>query len=280
MLDPYFRRSFPLKHLKKWLYWPWAEYRTLRDARAVLFTCEEECRLARQSFWLYQCREEVVGYGTSPPPVAREVALAEFFEAFPALLDRRIVLFLSRIHSKKGCDLLIESFARIVSTPGSDPRLQLVLAGPCVGGLGERLRALAQALGISNRITWTGMLSGAQKWGALYSAEVFALPSHQENFGIAVAEALACGTPVLISDQVNIWREIDADAAGFVEADTLNGTFALLKRWLALESPTCDQMRSAALACFEKRFDISTSAHHIMRRIEKIAGSGACTNAK
>ena len=66
----------------------------------------------------------------------------------------------------------------------------------------------------NSRITFTGMLSGNLKWGAFAAAEAFILPSHQENFGIAVAEALACGTPVLISDQVNIWREIVQDGSG------------------------------------------------------------------
>src|SRR5262249_24621381 len=67
MLDPWFKRRYPLKHLKKWLYWPWAEYRVLRDARAVLFTCEDERRLASRSFWLYRAHERVVGYGIAPP---------------------------------------------------------------------------------------------------------------------------------------------------------------------------------------------------------------------
>jgi glycosyltransferase involved in cell wall biosynthesis len=67
MLDPWFKRRYPLKHVKKWMYWPWAEYRVLRDAQAVLFTCEEERVLARQSFWLYRCNEVVVNYGTAPP---------------------------------------------------------------------------------------------------------------------------------------------------------------------------------------------------------------------
>ena len=72
-----------------------------------------------------------------------------------------------------------------------------------------------------------GMLQGDMKWGALNAAEVFCLPSHQENFGIAVAEALGCGTPVLISDKVNIWREIEADGAGLVDDDTVDGTSEL-----------------------------------------------------
>ncbi len=268
MLDPYFKRAFPLKHLKKWLYWPWAEYRALRDARAVLFTCEEERMLARRSFWLYRCKEEVVGYGTAPPAFEREAAEAAFFAAFPMLKDLRIVLFLSRIHEKKGCDLLIEAFAAIA---GSDPRWHLVLAGPAEERLAARLRMRAQALGVAERITWPGMLAGIQKWGALYAAEVFALPSHQENFGIAVAEALACGTPVLISDKVNIWREIDADGAGLVEPDTASGACQLLRRWNGLDMVAREQMRVQARACFENRFDIRRVAAGIVGRIQRLA---------
>jgi hypothetical protein len=77
------------------------------------------------------------------------------------------------------------------------------------------------------------MLSGAAKWGALYGCEAFVLPSHQENFGIAVVEALACGKPVLISDQVNIWREIVEDGAGLVEGDTEEGVEKLLRNFLS-----------------------------------------------
>ena len=69
MLDPWFKRHYPLKHLKKWAYWPWAEYRVLRDARAVIFTCDEERLLARRSFWLYRVNEAVTSYGTSDPPL-------------------------------------------------------------------------------------------------------------------------------------------------------------------------------------------------------------------
>ncbi|MEB0151131.1 glycosyltransferase, partial [Pseudomonas sp. CCC2.2] len=65
MLDPWFKKNYPLKHLKKWLYWTWGEYRVLRDAKAVLFTCEEEKILARQSFWLYKANEVVTAFGTA-----------------------------------------------------------------------------------------------------------------------------------------------------------------------------------------------------------------------
>jgi len=268
MLDPYFKRAYPLKHLKKWLYWPWGEYRVLRDARAVLFTCEEERLLARQSFWLYRCNEVVAGYGTAPPPFDAEPARLAFLRRYPNLAGRRLLLFLGRIHEKKGCDLLIDAFAGIAAT---DPAWCLVIAGPCASALERSLRAQVAALGLDERVTWTGMLSGECKWGALYAAEVFALPSHQENFGIAVVESLACGTPVLISDKVNIWREIQSDGAGLVAPDTAQGARELLVTWNALEPSARAAMRTAARASFDSRFDMRAVAAGIFAIVERLA---------
>ena len=265
MLDPWFKKTYPLKHLKKWLYWPWAEYRVLRDARAVIFTCEEERLLARQSFWLYRANEAVTNYGTSSPPSNGHELAQRFVAAYPQLQGKRIVLFLSRIHEKKGCDLLIEAFAQ-VSTAHKD--LHLVMAGPDQTGWAQQLKAQASRLGISDRVSWPGMLQGDDKWGAYYAAEVFCLPSHQENFGIVVAEALACGTPALISNKVNIWREIEADAAGFVDENTVEGTVRSLLRWLALEIKDNEQMAQRAERCFTQRFHIQRAAERLIEIIK------------
>ncbi len=163
---------------------------------------------------------------------------------------------------KKGCDLLIDAFAQAAS---SDPALHLVMAGPDQSGLQARLAQRARALGIADRITWTGMVAGDLKWGAFRASEAFVLPSHQENFGIAVAEALACGVPVLISDKVNIWREIEADRAGLVAPDTLDGTRGLLRTWLALSEPEKQAMSARAARCFAERFEITEAAKSLIR---------------
>src|SRR5208283_2601129 len=104
MLDPWFKKQYPLKHLKKWMYWPWAEYRVLRDANAVLFTCEEERVLARSSFWLYRCNEVVVSFGTSQSAGEPQLEIQEFFRCYPELTGKKLALFMGRIHEKKGCD--------------------------------------------------------------------------------------------------------------------------------------------------------------------------------
>ena len=203
MLDPWFKRTFPLKHLKKWLYWPWADYRVLRDARAVIFTSEEERREARKSFWLYRARETISPLGVEAPP--RDTAVKNAFLAkFPELQSTPFLLFLGRLHPKKGCDLLIDAFSRVANMD-----LALVLAGPDQIGWEKDLRTRAVSLG--RRIIFAGMLEGEMKSGAFAAADAFILPSHQENFGMSVAEALSFGVPVLISNRVNIWREIDAD---------------------------------------------------------------------
>lgn len=266
MLDPWFKRRFPLKHLKKWLYWPWAEYRVLRDARAVLFTCEDERLLARESFWLYRAREAVVSYGTQSPPANAALLRAQFLQAHPALLGKRVLLFLSRIQVKKGCDLLIEAFARVAA---QDPTLHLLMAGPDQTGWMAELKALAQARGMAERISWPGMLQGDLKWGAFYAAEAFVLPSHQENFGIAVAEAMACGLPVLISDKVNIWREIQGDGAGIVNTDSIEGTTQTLQQWLKLDPQEKQAMGLRARSSFEKRFTVDAMANSLLAIVAK-----------
>ena len=265
MLDPWFKVTYPLKHLKKWLYWPWGEYRVLRDAHAVLFTCEEERRLARQSFWYYKCRECVVGYGTLPHAGEQSAERTAFFQSFPGLRDRRVLLYLGRLHPKKGCDLLLRAFAQAREDRSASP-LHLVMAGPGSAEYVAGLEKLGVALGLeaAGAITWTGHLEGVLKWGAIAAAEAFILPSHQENFGVAVAEALSCGVPVLISDKVNIWREIQESGAGLVDTDTQEGTVSLLRRWQRVSPVERERMKERAIDCFEQNFDIRETVRRML----------------
>lgn len=260
MLDPWFKRAYPLKHLKKWLYWPWAEYRVLRDAAGVLFTCEEERRLARQSFWLYRVREKVVAYGCSPPACDLSTAAQLFRQSLPALGQRPFLLFLGRLHEKKGIDLLIQAWQQT-----TQPQPDLVIAGPeHNNSYTAHLKTLA---GSSPHIHFTGALAGAPKWGALAAAEALVLPSHQENFGIVVAEALSTGTPALLSYPVNIWREVVEAGAGLAASDTAEGTRQLLERWHQLDAQEREDMSHKARSLFQQRFAIEAAARDLLAAI-------------
>jgi len=257
MLDPWFKIRYPLKHIKKVLYWLPFEQHVLRRAASVIFTCEDERLRAAQSFRPYRCRERIATLGIAAPAGEPAALRERFLAEFPGLRERRLLLFLGRLHEKKGCDLLLRAFAEIAR---GTPDLHLVMAGPDHTGWRSTLEALAAELGIAESVTWPGMLQGDLKWGAYHAAEVFVLPSHQENFGVVVAEALACSLPVLISDQVAIWREVVADNAGMAERDDLPGTRQLLQRWIALPPAGQVAMRQHARRCFETRFEVEQAA--------------------
>jgi glycosyltransferase involved in cell wall biosynthesis len=276
MLDPYFQNAPErrLKALRNRIYWKWFQQRIINDADGILFTCEEELLLARTTFPGYRPKKEHnVGYGIVPPPAATPEQTQSFRSKLTELLPNQTYwLFLSRIHHKKGVDLLIRAYAELAKSSKlkahSSQLPALVIAGPLDSAYAREMQALAQQLlpTLPNLLTprssllapsppsihFPGMLSGDAKWGAFYGCEAFVLPSHQENFGIAVVEALACGKPVLISNQVNIWREIEAAGAGWVAPDTLEGTMSLLTQALHDTSTVSRQERAREVyaTCF------------------------------
>lgn len=258
MMDPWFRKVYPLKHWAKQLFWL-IQGRALRDAAEVLFTSEEEKRLAEGVFLGYRYRPRVVAYAAAEAPAPAPCEESAFQVTTPHLRGRPYLLYLSRIHEKKGCDLLIEAFARAARRP----ELQLVMAGPVHGDLGEQLRDQAARLGVTDRIHWAGMIKGAAKAGAFRGAEAFVLTSHQENFGIAVAEALAYGRPVLISNQINIWREIESGGGGLVEPDTVEGAMRLIAAWEAMSPESRTAMGRAARVVYKNNFTVGAAARDL-----------------
>jgi glycosyltransferase involved in cell wall biosynthesis len=262
MLDPYFKNRYPLKHLKKLAYWVLHEMGNLNDAQAVCFTSEEEKRVAARGFPFRRFRRVVVPYGTLGPTGEPGTLKQEFLSAWPQLQGHKYLLFLGRLHPKKGCDLLIEAFARVAK-----PDTYLVMAGPDESGWGQELKAQAARLRVADRIVWTGMLRGDAKWGAFYGAEAFVLPSHQENFGIAVADALACGVIPLVSDKVNIAPDVAADGAGLIDTDTLEGTMRLLDSFQELSREERAAMRERAIACYRRRYALNNAAQEVYKAL-------------
>ena len=264
MLDPWFKRTYPLKHLKKWAYWPWAEYRILRDATGVIFTTEAERRKAAQSFWLYRTRQEhIASLGVAIPLFDKAKGRAALAGLLPALKERQpYLLFLSRLHEKKGVDLLIRAYRRLEATQ-PDQLPDLVLAGPAKDA--AYLDVLKQLAEGSTRIHFSGMISGDVKWAALAGAQALVLPSHQENFGIVVAEALAVGTPVLLSEEVDIWREVCEAGAGWVCGDDEETVFAALQKFASCTATALADFRVRAHRCFQTHFESQRAAQDLLK---------------
>jgi len=265
MLDPWFQKTYRAKHFKKVLYWTLAERWVFARAKGVLFTCHTELELARRPFLNARHPLKVTGFGIDAVPADMLHATAPFWQAYPDLYGRRVLLYLGRIHAKKGCDLLIRALATVAR---HDRTIRLVMAGPGEPALLADLKQQAATLGVADRIIWTGMLSGPLKWAALQAAEVFILPSHQENFGISVVEALASGTPVLISERVNIYHEVAESGGGWVYPDTVAGVSDALYRWVRETTPLeRDAMRAAASACYQRHFRIQNAALQVVDAI-------------
>lgn len=259
MLDPYFQKAEgrKLKAIRNWLYWKLFEGNILNKSDAVLFTSEVEMQLARRTFRPYfPAKEFNAGYGIALPPSFEHHFQDAFYTLCPECVDKNYLLFLSRIHEKKGVDLLIKAYLKLLAQGRDLP--DLVIAGPGLETeFGKNIKKLAEK-GVN--IHFVGMLHGKAKWGALYGCQAFVLPSHQENFGIAVVEALACGKPVLISDQVNIWREILDSEAGLIGKDTEAGVYSLLTEWLDCSIEKKEKMRANAIQIYNERFAIEAVA--------------------
>ncbi len=221
-LDPYIHRR---RRLLKWAMEAAFQNRVLRRAAALHYTTEEEMQLAAP--YAQGTRGIVVPLGLDAGPFESMPDGGLFRARHPEVGGRRIVLFLSRLHEKKGLDLLAPAFAAVARDRAD---LHLVIAGPDAG-VEARARGWLRAAGVLGRTTFTGMIEGEEKLAALAAAELFVLPSHSENFGIVVLEAMAAGLPVLVSDKVNLWREVVDLGAGLVtpcDADEISTRLARL----------------------------------------------------
>ena len=275
MLDPWFQHAEKRewKAVRNWLYWKLIERKIINDADGLLFTCETEMLLARKPFRPYHPKKEInIGYGIEEPPPVCDSMHKAFLEKCPEVRNQPYLLFLSRIHPKKGLDLLLQAYSDIaLAKPAMIVNMPtLVVAGPGLEtSYGQDMVGMvAKNHWLNGKILFPGMLSGDAKWGALYGCEAFILPSHQENFGIAVVEALACKKPVLLSNQVNIWREIEAGGGGLVANDSVDGTKQLLANWFNLSDERKQLMGNKARVVFETYFYIKQTTTRLLDALQ------------
>jgi glycosyltransferase involved in cell wall biosynthesis len=163
-----------------------------------------------------------------------------FLSRFPALRGKRLILFLSRIHFKKGLDILCRAWA---SAAKRWPDAQLVLAGPDFENTRSAIEALVESFGLRERVTFTGMLDNTIKWSALSAAECFVLPSYSEGLSVSVLEAMGMGLPVIVTKQCNL-PEVQERGCGWVIEPDANQLAEALHE--CLDAPSAAMARMSA----------------------------------
>lgn len=277
MLDPWALRQS--KWLKRAAWWAFNR-RVVKHAAGLCFTTLEEQALAAPMTAAIQTTNLLVPLGVEEPPAPPELLKQEFNRRHPELAGRAVLLFLGRLHPKKGCDMLLEAFAGWRRLGGAGA-VHLRLAGPAddrafFAALQQQCRGLGLEMGAD--VSFPGMVTGRDKWIELCGAEAMILPSHQENFGLVVGEALACGRPVLLSDKVNTCKSVAAHAAGLVEPDTVAGTQALLTRWGGLSPAERGEMSQRARQLYLEQFSADNARQlfvHTVLRAASLARLGA-----
>jgi len=195
------------KSFRKRVFWQVSGKGMLRRAAAVHYTTEAEKLATEGLFGLNHGKVIALGIETKP---STSLSRDQLTHHFPSLASDPYVLVLSRLHPKKGLDVLIDAF---FSLPEKFAHWRLVLAGD---GPAEHVLKLQAKAASSDRVLFTGWLDGEKKDAVLSCASLLALPSHQENFGLCVIEALSHSVPVLLSPHVNLAEEIVLANAGWI----------------------------------------------------------------
>jgi glycosyltransferase involved in cell wall biosynthesis len=227
MLDPY---SLSVKRWRKALYLWALERRNLLAARRLIYTTPEEARLAAiRSFPLP--KGDVIPLGGDAPARNSASLASTFLERFPQARGRRQLLFLGRLDFKKGLDRILIVLPSVLR---AFPQVLLTIVGDGAPAFEAAVKREIARQGLIGSVLMTGRLDAAAKWGAYASADLFLLPSRQENFAITVAEAMHAGIPVIITTKVNTWPYVREASAGIVleepgvEAALRDGILSLL----------------------------------------------------
>ena len=204
--------AWDLKHkgFRKWLYRQALLNRILHMADALhVLTQSESTRVSELG---YSCPVFVAPNGINPDILHSPIDTNGFLARYPELAGKRVLLFLGRLHKKKGLDILARSFAKIVS---NFKYTMLLVVGPDDDGTRNRMETILKKADVSGQVVFTGMLTGNDKLAALNHADMFVLSSYSEGFTMATLEAMAAGLPVVISEQCN-FPEVAEQEAGFV----------------------------------------------------------------
>jgi glycosyltransferase involved in cell wall biosynthesis len=223
--------------------------------------------------------QDYIAYGAKQPiavipngvQVPKDISPVSFLQQFPDLKDKRLVLFLGRIHFKKGLDVLVDAWSSIA---GDYPEAKLVLAGPDCEGTQEIIERAIRHASLESRVTFTGMLRGEMKWSALAAAECFVLPSYSEGLSVAVLEAMGSGLPVIVSHACNL-PEIARRGAGWVIRPEVDSLTEALRQCLSSSWAANQQVGNNGRAFVSEEFSWPSVARRMSDLYAWVLGGGS-----
>ena len=265
MLDPYFGTE-KFKTLKKKIYWFLFEKKNLLKAKFVLSNSKKEFHQFKNTFVNTNgIKFKIVNYGLFPKSLDLKISKKKFLKKFPFVKNKKTILYMNRIDPKKGCDLLIKSFAKIKNKRN----YLLLIAGDTNSKYGKEMIKLKNELKQENHIYFLNFLKDQIKWGAYEYSNFSILPSHGDNFGVSIVESLYIKTPVICSNKVGISNYIKKYKAGMVIKNNEQSIISTLKKSFHLNEKKNKKLKENSFKCFNDNFNYSKN-HQFSNWIKKI----------
>lgn len=267
MLDPWFNKRYKIKKIKKYIYWKLVQSRVLQNASGVIFTNNEEYKLAKKSFKPFKVKKIIHSYGTIEKKIKnKRKLLFEFYKKFPGTKNKKIILYIGRFNEKKGCDILIKAFSQIKNFKN----LHLLMVGPVQkdNSYVNQLKKLIDEKKINKNVTWTGTLINDYKNLVYNISYVFCFPTHSENFGITIAESLSNKLPVITTNKTNIYKILKKNKIGFITNDNTRNIKKNLEMFLNLSKREYDRYKLNSYKCFQENFNLETNVEKFVSTLK------------
>ena len=264
-LDPYFGTEF-LKKIKKIIYWNLVEKNNMKKSKAILLTNENERKFQNKTFVnTNSLNKKIAKIGIIKPNINKKKLDSIFLKNFPQLKNKKYLIFLGRFHKKKGCEILLKAFSRIIK---KNKKIYLLMVGPN-NIYKNHLEKLSKNLGLKNQIVWSDILLNEAKWSVIKNADGMVLSSHGENFGISIVESLSMGVPVITTTKVNIHNIIQKYNAGYIAKNNLNSFYNCLLGYINLRNLYKTKMKLNSLKCFNNEFNLNYNLSSISNLLKK-----------
>jgi len=252
MLDPYFETE-KIKSIKKKLYWFFFEKKNLLNSKYVLANSAIEYKQYKETYVNTSgIKFKKINYGILPHKINIKNSIKIFNKKFKFLRGKRIILYLGRLHKKKGCELLIKAYSKLKNINN----YILLIAGEHNNDYFLKLKKYVDENNLKNKVFFSGFVLGDLKWGAILRSDCTILTSYGENFGVSIIESLFCGKPVICSQKVGISQIIKNYNAGLIVKNNIISIQKQIKNFIEMSKKNKKKLSKNSIKCFNEKFNL------------------------